>query len=343
MNFLGGRRAIGLDIGVDAVRALAVERRGKRLVIAGAGVAAAPEGADPQQMGQAMHSALAKAGADGEPVITAIGGPEVVIRQVSLPMLPHSRILPALEMQHRDFGLLPPDEAILDAQIMPRPKTVKSSYENMEILAVSAPRTLVEERTRALQQAAVKVQVLDVEPLALLNGAIQLTGLEPGELLVAVAIGWQRTVLCLLSDQGPVVARYLDVGAEDFLERLRVGFDLSPYSTEQFARSLAETAAPRAEEVCREVVERIAEDIRLSLAFYRSEYDRESLPRYALAGWMELRHVTRWLGERLGLGSPFELMDPLQACEVKRPPAGVEGDTPGPNFLQAFGLALRGL
>ncbi len=339
MSLFGARRAVGLDLGSDAVRALVVERRGKRYAIAGAGMASFKADADAQSTVQAIHTALAKAGADGEPVIMAIGGPEVVIRQVSLPVLPNSRVLGALEMQHREFGLLPPEEALLDAQILRRSPDGSST----EVLAVSAPKAVIEERIHLLEQASVKAQVLDVEPLALLNGAIHLTGLEPGELLVTVAVGWERTILCLLSDQGPVVARYLEVGAEDVLEKLRVGFTLSPYATEQFARSLSETEAPRAEEVCREVLERIAEDIRLSLAFYRSEYDRESLPRYALGGWMELRHLGRWLADRLGLGSPFEIMDPLHAITMKRQPAELEGENPGPQFLQAFGLALRGL
>ena len=52
---------------------------------------------------------------------------------------------------------------------------------------------------------------------------------------------------------------------------------------------------------------------------------------------------SRWLADRLGLSAPFEVMDPLQAIEVR---AAQIGDVPRPagsQFLQAFGLALRGL
>lgn len=58
----------------------------------------------------------AAAGWDGEPVIAAIGGPEVVIRQVTLPPLPLQSILPALEIEHRELGLLPPGEARRDVR-----------------------------------------------------------------------------------------------------------------------------------------------------------------------------------------------------------------------------------
>ena len=156
-----------------------------------------------------------------------------------------------------------------------------------------------------LQQAAVEVRILDVEPLALLNGAIHLTGLEVGELLVLLTIGRRTSVLCLFSEQGPVVARYFEVGAETFSEQLRLVFGLSAYSTKDFARTLPAADVPRAESACREIVERMAEDIRLSLTFYRTEYDRESLPRYAIAGSVDLPHLSRWEADRLGLGAPL--------------------------------------
>jgi Tfp pilus assembly PilM family ATPase len=138
------------------------------------------------------------------------------------------------------------------------------------------------------------------------------------------------------------VARYLEGGAEAFTEPLRIAFRLSPDSTESFARTLGPAEAPRAEAACRKVIERMAEDIRLSLTFYRTEYDRESLPRYALGGWGALPQMNRWLSERLGLDAPFELMDPLRAVESTAPPLEEAGHL-GTQYLQAFGLALRGL
>jgi type IV pilus assembly protein PilM len=338
-SLLRKRKVIGLDVGSGSVKALALEGRGTDLVISGLGSAPVAAETHAQQVNQAIHLAMADAGADGAPVIAAVGGSEVVIRQVSLPPVPPSRIIPALEMQYRELGLLPPDESVLDAQIL-RKASDKTSN---EILSVSAPRGLVAERAELLKRAAVNVQVLDVEPLAILNGALHLTGLEPGELLVVVNIGRQSSILCLFSEQGPVVARYLEVGAEVFTEQIRVAFQLSPFSTESFTRTISAAEASRAEVACREVVERMAEDIRLSLTFYRTEYDRESLPRYALGGWTDIPYIGRWLGERLGLSGPFEIMDPLQAVEVRASPIGDSPRLPGTQFLQAFGLALRGI
>jgi len=295
--------------------------------------------ADPRQVAQAIHAALATAGSDGEPVVAAVGGPDVVIRQVSLPPVPSGKILPALEIQHRELGLLPPADSVIDAQVLRR----SSDGVANEVLSVSVPRSRIDERLRLLELASVNVRILDVEPLALLNGAIHLTGLDAGELLVLLTVGRRRSVLCLFSEQGPVVARYLDGGTEPLLQQLRQSFDLGEESVREFARTLSSGQAPRAEAACRDIVERMAEDVRLSLTFYRTEHDRESLPRYAIGGSIEVPYLGRWIADRLGLGAPLELMDPFRAVDVRTRRPSDDLGMSGPQFLQAFGLALRGL
>ena len=206
---------------------------------------------------------------------------------------------------------------------------------------MSVPRALVDERSQLLKRASVHVKILDVEPLAILNGALHLTDLESGELLVVVNIGRQSSVLCLFSEKGPVVARYLEVGAEIFTEQIRVAFQLSP-SRRRASRGRSRPAeAPKAEAACREVVERMAEDIRLSLTFYRTEYDRESLPALRARG-LDGHSLHRPLA-----GRPARALravrdhGSLPGRGRSRPQIGDVPRPPGPQFLQAFGLALR--
>lgn len=341
LNFLRRQRVVGLDVGHGSVKALALERRGSQDIVVGRGLSRIESTLDNRQLSQAIHTALAAAGATGEAVIAAVSGPDIIIRQVLLPPLPPARIIPALEIQHRELGLLPPGESVLDAQVLRRSK----DGVGQDVLSISAPRALVDERLRILQAAAVRVQALDVEALAILNAALYITGLEGGELLVLLNMGRMSSALCLFSEQGPVVARYLDVGAEAFYEQLRTTFGISAHSIESFVRTMSAADLARGQLACRELIDRIAGDMRLSLNFYRTEYDRDSLPRYALGGWTELAPLGRWLAERIGLNAPLELMDPFKAVEVrlKQTLPTAEGEVAGPRYLQAFGLALRGL
>jgi type IV pilus assembly protein PilM len=340
LNLLRKRRSVGLEVGSGSIKALALERRRGNLTVTGRASATVDADAEPRQVAQTIHAVLASAGAGSDPVITAVGGAEVVIRQVSLPPLPSAKILSALEIQHRELGLLAPGDAVLDAQMLRRSGDGSSN----EVLAVSVPRVLIEERARLLQQAAVQVRTLDVEPLALLNGALELTALEPGELLVLLNVGHQASVLCLFSEQGPVVARYLDVGVVRFREALRSAFNVPPGALDGFMQNLPYTEMGRVQGACRAELDRMAEDIRLSMTFYRTEYDRESVPRFALSGWTEMPQLGRWLADRLSLTAPFEIMDPFRAVEMRLDrPGGGDPRLGGPPFLEAFGLALRGV
>src|SRR5262249_21359914 len=209
--------------------------------------------------------------------------------------VPGGRILAALELQHRELGLLPPREAVIDAHVLRKSKTDVASN---EVLSVSMRRSLLEDRLNLLRQAAVDVRILDVEPLALLNAAIHLTALEPGELLVLLTVEEQVSVLSLFSERGPVVARYLDVGAEALSKQFQSTFPAAGGSTADLARRIPVADMPKAEAACREIVDRMAEDIRLSLTFYRTEYDRESLPRYAIGGSVDVPYLARWVADR---------------------------------------------
>jgi len=339
LGFLRRQRAIGLDVGGRGVRALALERRRSEVVVVGRGAASTEATDDSVEMSQAVHAALADAGVLGEPVIVAVGGPDVVIRQVSLPPLARTKVLPVLELQYRELGLPAPRDSVTDAQIL---RNSKREAGGNEILSVSVPKSRYDARVRFLQQASVKVRMIDVEALALLNGAIHLTGLDAGELLVLLTMGDRTSVLCLFSEQGPVVARYLNVGAESFLEQVQTALPGVVRHTRD-SQPISATDLPKAEAACGELVERVAEDVRLSLTFYRTEYDRESLPRYAIGGTISLPHVSRWVADRLGLGAPLELMDPFRVIDVKAPQTKADLTASGPQFLHAFGLALRGL
>jgi type IV pilus assembly protein PilM len=339
-NVFRKRRSVGLEVGSGSVKALALERRRAGLLVTGRGIGAVEAEADPRQVAQTVHVVLASAGAASDPVVTAVGGAEIVIRQVSLPPLPPAKVLPALEIQHRELGLLPPGDAVMDAQMLRRSRDGATN----EVLSVSVPKTLIEERQRLLQQASVQVRILDVEPLAILNGALELTGLEAGELLVLLNVGHQASVLCLYSERGPVVARYLDTGVIALTEALRTAFSVPAAGLDSFIRSLPYTEANRIQTACREQLDRMAEDIRLSMTFYRTEYDRESVPRFALSGWTEMPQLGRWLADRLTLTAPFEILDPFRSVEVRLPsPRSGDPRHGGPQFLEAFGLALRGL
>ena len=89
------QRAIGLDISASVVRVLVLEGSFKKARITATGTAPIAASGDGAASARAIHAALAAARVDGEPVVAAVGGPDVVVRQLTLPPLPRDRVLQA--------------------------------------------------------------------------------------------------------------------------------------------------------------------------------------------------------------------------------------------------------
>src|SRR2546425_8247493 len=148
MKIFHRQRAIGLDISTDVVRVLVLEGTTEKARITATGTAPIAAGGDGAASAQAIHAALAAARVDGEPVVAAVGGPEVVVRQLTLPPLPPDRVLQALELQHREFGLLPPSEGLLDAQVLRRSKRSEEHTSELQSLAYLVCRLLLEKKKK---------------------------------------------------------------------------------------------------------------------------------------------------------------------------------------------------
>ena len=209
-----------------------------------------------------------------------------------------------------------PGNAVTDAQIL---RTSRKDVTSMTSSLSACRGGASMRRIRLLQQAGVNVRMLDVEAACAAERRDTPDRARSRGASGPPDVGQQNSVLCLFSEQGPVVARYLDVGAQSFLRPAPVGVSRVRLLDRRARQAIATPRPPKAEAACREIVERMAEDIRLSLTFYRTEYDRESLPRYAIGGSVDLPQISRWVADRLGLGAPLEMMDPFRALEVKAP------------------------
>src|SRR5439155_7067311 len=127
--------------------------------------------------------------------------------------------------------------------------------------------------------------------------------LEPRAWAVGLGVGEGGSVLGLLSKQRTVVVPHLDAGASAIVEPLRRAGVAAPNGRAPLETPREDADAGPVAEACRGVVHRIADAFRMSLWFYRSEYERESLPRYLLSGWLRVPRLNRWLTDELGLQS----------------------------------------
>lgn len=200
-----GAKGIGLDIGAEQVKAVALKKRGQQFILAGTGLSEIPLGADDDTVAQAVQAALREAGAGKRPTVcTAVGGPSVVIKGIKMPPLPLSRVLEAVTWNFREHGLIPAGEAIFDAQVLGT-----SAEGQMHILAVCAPRELFQHRLRILRLAGVTPRRMEVGPLAILNAVLTLQGVAKDETVILLSTEAEIPFLCIYQrSAGAPLVRY---------------------------------------------------------------------------------------------------------------------------------------
>ena len=184
-----GVRVVGLDIGAEQVRAVALQKQRHQCILTGVGLRAIPRRADDEVVAQAVKVALRDTGAGkNAAVCAAIGGPEVLVKGLQLPRIPLPRVLEAVRWNLREHGLLPVGGAFLDAQVMST-----SAEGQMQILA----------------RAGVVPQKMDVEPLALLNAVLAMHEMAMDETLVFLSLA--PALICVhRAAAGAPLIRYLE-------------------------------------------------------------------------------------------------------------------------------------
>ncbi|MCS6970191.1 MAG: hypothetical protein NZ552_04165 [Planctomycetes bacterium] len=336
-------RALGLDIGSEAVRAAVVD--GARLVAWAEAPRRAPDGSE-----RPLATVLAELAASvpSARAVVASSELEALARFLHLPPLPPERVARVLRLE-----LLPDDEQDQCADAV----RLTANEEEATYLGVVAPAEQVRELQRALRRSGLRPAAISWGPLALATLAARQAG---EELALVVDLGATGSDLALVSAGRVHAARRLPLGVRHFLQAIidaggearRAPEALRELASAAFAEPQAAelAAAPASEDLrfdedgasdadpraaaLRRAADAWASQIATALAFFRAQLKRRELPVAEVrlsGGGALLPGLAAYLGQRLQL--PVSLLDPL---------SGLSGAPPAEpaRFARALGLAL---
>jgi type IV pilus assembly protein PilM len=269
-----------------------------------------------------------------------ISGPDVIVKQISLPLLDDSEVGPALRFEARKHLPFDPQGMILDFQILGRFPTERK----LEILLAAVSHQHAESHIAPLRLLGVDPDILDPTPLALTNAVVQRAELDP-EAHVLLDIGNASSHLTLYQRAEPFFSRRLEFGGRNLTraiaEGTRVPFEeaeewkLAAGADEPGLRVDWDSEEMQAVSDC--LRHQLVDELRRSFAFYRTQgHLPDPLKLWLSGGSARLPGLPARLGEMLG--SPVLLFDPL---------VGENGSSrgtqtaSGPQFAQAYGLSLR--
>jgi type IV pilus assembly protein PilM len=322
-------RAVGLDVGTSAVRAVELAIGRDQATMTRFGQVALPAGAvrdgevaDPPAVASAIRRLWREAGFRARQVIVGVGNQRVVVRQAELPEMSDEDLRSALQFQAEDLIPIPIEEAVVDFQILER-YTGSEQEALMRILLVAAQRDMVRSLLAAVQGGGLTATLVDLIPFALMRSLTTASLVDDLEATsqAIVCVGASVTNVVVHQRGVPQFVRMLVVGGDDVTQGIasELGVDLDtaedlkrradPASGDELEARTAQIVADRAA--------LIIEEIRGSLDYYQAQPEGAQISRVILTGGgSRTQGLADGLRETLGI--PIEPGRPLLGVRVGR-------------------------
>ncbi len=345
---LRSRPWVGLDVGAYSVKVLALQGG---VVAARHWLAELPlPGQDgdgerphaPEVVARAISDALGQAGLSARGlrgVSLAVTGPDVILKQISLPLLDDAEVGPALRFEARKHLPFDPQGMVLDFQIVARYPVEKK----LEVLLAAVSQERLHRACAPLKLLGLEADIVDAAPLALTNALASTQSEKDREPVALLDLGHTASHLTLWQKGEPYFARRIDFGGRAITRAIAEGTGSSVAEAEEWKLAAgADSPGFRVDwdslemRAVLETLRRdLAEELRRSFAFYRTVGRLPDPLRLRISGGSaRLPGLAARLSELLGI--PVLLFNPLESLH------GLDSSgTAGPQFATAFGLAQR--
>jgi type IV pilus assembly protein PilM len=343
---IGSRPWAGLDVGTFSVKLLAAPGGGAPTRALAAESPLAASGAEPERdpspetVAHAIGDCMSQLGLSARSfrgITMGISGGDVIVKQIALPLLDDAEVGPALKFEARKHLPFDPQGMVIDYQILGR----FLSEKRLDVLLAAVSQDHLERHLAPLALLDLEADIVDATPLALTNAMAQSSEADLGGPLLLLDIGYATSHLTLFQRSEPYFSRRLEFGGRSLTRAIAEGIHVPYEEAEEWKLALgADNPGIRADWESREMramlevlQHELVEELRRSFAFYRTLGHLPDPMRLLISGGSAR---LPGLAERLAelLGAPVTVFDPL--AEGSRPKQG-------PQFAQAFGLALRSL
>lgn len=204
--------------------------------------------------------------------ISVLPGGSYQLMLVEIPDVPSSEVKSAVRWQIKDLLDHPVDDTVIEILNMPN---LSSSNDKGMAYAVTTPRSNVERHLETLHDAGFSTNVIDIPELCARNIAALLPQDSDGVALLHFA---ENQGFMTITRQGVLyLTRRIETGRETLLAA----------SGDEFART--------------ELISGIALDIKRSLDYYESHFDRRPLNQLVLGPGSDISGLAESLTEHLGL------------------------------------------
>lgn len=363
MSFLGrlfskgSQRSVGIDFGSSELKAVQYAASARGPVLEHVYKVPTPANSikdgvvtDPPLVGEALRQLMTEGAFTAKRTISAVAGPTVVVRQVSMPVMSERELRESTKYEAERFLPYSVDEAQIDAKILGK----ADDGQNMDVLVIAAQKDLVLSQASAIQFAGLTAGVVEVEPFAMRRAMISEEDPRYQQNIAIINVGASTTSINITKAGFVPFTRNVPIGGTAFTKAIATGLNISLDEAETMKREKASILSQRDTQPVPPTVTRIfnvitppltelVTEIHKSLDYFRTRFRGEVIESVILGGGTaRLQNLDGFLSHELGL--PVVIANPL-ALGTYNPadfPAEYLNDI-GPSLIVAAGLAMRDL
>jgi type IV pilus assembly protein PilM len=305
---------------------------------------------DPPLVGEALRQLMADGAFTAKRTISAVTGPSVVVRQVTMPAMSERELRDSTKYEAERFLPYSVDEAQIDAKILGK----ADDGQNMDVLIVAAQKDLVLSQVAALQYVSLIPAVIEVEPFSMVR--CMLSPDEPAfeQNVAIINVGASSTSINITKGGFVPFTRNVPIGGSAITRAIATGLNVSMDEAERMKREKAailsqqdtEPVAPTVTRIFNVITPPLTElvtEIHKSLDYFRTRFRGEVIESVILGGGTaRLTNLDAFLSHELAL--PVTVADSLASGTYN--PADFPADylkDLGPSLIVAAGLARRDL
>jgi len=188
---------------------------------------------------ESLGQAVADWGLKGRSAVVGVTGRDMILRTTQVPPVPSWQLAELMSYEVADIAEQSGDHLAADYELLGG--TSAYSDDDMVLLAL-VRNSLIEERTRELSAASLKVRCFTPNAVALYNAVVATDGGD-GTVLVASLRG-RNTDIALIQDGELLFARNLTGGGDTFTDAVAEAFGVDVARAEQAKHAMGQLARP---------------------------------------------------------------------------------------------------
>ena len=287
---------VGVDIGYDSIKvALVAGGRVKKTGLAPMPQNLLREGraVSPESLGEVLRDTLKKAGISCRSGALVLPNESVYLRNVTMPRMSSENLKVNLPYEFRDYITEELKDYVFDYAMISTPEELRKPPEgdeedpdnpggSMEVMAVAAPLSLIEEYREVFRKAGLKLEKA-APTVCCYQGLIrQLSPEERSREFCILDLGYQNIRMYMFKGDVHEVTRVLEVGLAALDNAIAEAENVDVHLAHTYLLTNHENC--QNSEVCRNTYNNIAVELMRALNFYRFSNPDSQLDQLVLCG-----------------------------------------------------------